>query len=401
MGNDNLEDMQGKRIAIVDCNNFYVSCERLFNPALKNAPTVVLSNNDGCIIARSQEIKDMGIRMGQPLFQLEEPVQQEMVKFSSNYELYGDISDRIAKILARFTDRIEVYSIDESFLDLTHIPENELRPYMSMIREEVLRLTGIPVSIGAGPNKTLAKLTNAIAKKDKTRQGVCHTGEIDTFDATALDDVWGIGTRWARKLAKAGATNVGDFKRMQATQVKKLLTVVGLRTWMELNGHLVHEIKTDFKKPATATSSRSFGRTVWQKEQVGDALWTFLEDANKKLRNEGLKAKRLTIFAATNRFSEDKTYWSRSVTLHTPTNDTQSMWNEVGHYLEDLPLRLWYRAGVAMSNLVPEGLAEPKLFEEAHPHRERPKVDEQAWMTRREFMSEKRTTDWSDVPKIW
>jgi DNA polymerase V len=393
--------MQGKRIAIVDCNNFYVSCERLFNPALKTVPTVVLSNNDGCIIARSQEIKDMGIRMGQPLFQLEEPVQQEMVKFSSNYELYGDISDRIAKILARFTDHIEVYSIDESFLDLTHIPESELRNYMSMIRDEVLRLTGIPVSIGAGPNKTLAKLTNAIAKKDKSRNGVCHTGEVETFDKTPVEDVWGIGSRWAKKLAKVGTHNVGDFKRMQAAQVKRMLTVVGLRTWMELNGHMVHEIKTDFKRPATVTSSRSFGKTTWQKEQVGDAIWTFLEDANSKMRNEGLKARRLTVFAVTNRFSDDRTYWSRTVTLHTPTNDTQSMWNEVGHYIEDLPLRLWARAGVAMNDLVPEGLETPKLFDEEHPHRERPKVDAQLWMTRREFMSEKRTTDWSDVPKIW
>jgi DNA polymerase V len=252
--------MSNKKIAIVDCNNFYVSCERLFNPKLKSTPTVVLSNNDGCVIARSQEIKDMGVKMGQPLFKLDDEIKEKMVKFSSNYVLYGDISDRISNILKRFTTQLEIYSIDESFMDLTYIDDSELIDYMTLIRSEVLRLTGIPVSIGVAPNKTIAKLMNHQAKK--MASGVCSYFDSPDIDDIEISEVWGIGNKWRKKLNSIGVDKIGQFKELQAYQVRKMFTIVGLRTWSELHGELIHKIETKFKKPKVVTSSRSFGRTV-------------------------------------------------------------------------------------------------------------------------------------------
>jgi len=390
--------MSNKKIAIVDCNNFYVSCERLFNPKLKSTPTVVLSNNDGCVIARSQEIKDMGVKMGQPLFKLDKDIKEKMVKFSSNYVLYGDISDRISNILRRFTTQLEIYSIDESFMDLTHVKDSELIDYMTLIRSEILRLTGIPVSIGVAPNKTIAKLMNHQAKK--MEKGVCSYFDSPDIDDIEVSEVWGIGNKWRKKLNNMGVVNIGQFKELQAYQVRKMFTIVGLRTWSELHGELIHKIETKFKKPKVVTSSRSFGRTVWQKEQVGDAIWTFIEDACSKMKSESIKGRTLILFATTNRFEEDYFVWSRRIRLYTPSNDVQSIWNEISSHLQQLPMKLWAKAGVIFLDLIDENVYIKTLFQEDYPMIERPTVSSQMWMTRREFLSPKWTTDWNDIPKL-
>lgn len=400
MGNYNLETMSDKKIAIVDCNNFYVSCERLFNPKLNGKPTVVLSNNDGCVIARSQEIKNMGVKMGQPVFKLDDDVKGKMHKFSSNYVLYGDISDRISNILKRFTPELEIYSIDESFMDLSHIPDDELIEFSTMIKAEVFRLTGIPVSIGIAPNKTLAKLMNAVAKKNSDYSGVCSYWQGPNIDDMDIDEVWGIGYKWKKKLNSIGIDYIGQFKQLQGYQVRKMFTVTGFRTWMELNGEFIFKIETKFKKPKVVTSSRSFGRTVWQKEQVSDAVWTFLEDAGNKMKSEGLKSKEVVVFVTTNRFEPDYFVWSKKIKLWKPSNNPQEIWNEIGELFEELPTKLWAKAGVLFFDLIPEGFHIPKLFKENFEHKERPKVQSQMWMTRREFLSKKWTTDWGQVPKI-
>lgn len=400
MGNYNLEAMSNKKIAIVDCNNFYVSCERLFNPKLNGKPTVVLSNNDGCVIARSQEIKNMGVKMGQPVFKLEDDVKGKMHKFSSNYVLYGDISDRISNILKRFTPELEIYSIDESFMDLSHISEEDLIDFSTMIKSEVFRLTGIPVSIGIAPNKTLAKLMNAVAKKNSDYNGVCSYWNGPGIDDIDIDEVWGIGYKWKKKLNSIGVSNIGQFKQMQGYQVRKMFTVTGFRTWMELNGESIFKIETKFKKPKVVTSSRSFGRTVWQKEQVSDAIWTFLEDAGNKMKSEGLKSKEVVVFVTTNRFESDYFVWSKKIKLWRPSNNPQEIWNEIAEHFEELPLKLWAKAGVLFFDLIPEGFQIPKLFKEEFKHKDRPKVQSQMWMTRREFLSQKWTTDWGQIPKI-
>jgi DNA polymerase V len=392
--------MSDKKIAIVDCNNFYVSCERLFNPKIKNKPTVVLSNNDGCVIARSQEIKDMGVKMGQPVFKLDSDVKESMVKFSSNYVLYGDISDRISNILKRFSPKIEIYSIDESFIDLTHISEVDLIDYCKIIREDILKLTGIPVSIGIAPNKTLAKLSNTFAKSDTRLGGVCSYFSGLDIDDLELDEVWGIGRKWKERLNNIGVYSIGQFKKMKHHQVRNMLTIVGLRTWSELNGEFIHNIETGFKKPKMVTSSRSFGRTVWQKEQVFDAIWTFIEDATKKMKSEGLKTREIIIFATTNRFEEGYFVWSKRIQLWIPSNDCQIIWNQIWQWIEDLPIKLWAKAGVICHNLIDENVIMETLFKEDYPNIERPDVSSQMWMTRRDFLSPNWTTDWNDIPKL-
>ena len=179
-----------------------------------------------------------------------------------------------------------------------------------------------------------------------------------------------------------------------------MFTVTGFRTWMELNGKFIFKIETKFKKPKVVTSSRSFGRTVWQKEQVTDAIWTFLEDAGNKMKSEGLKSKELVVFVTTNRFESDYFVWSKKIKLWKPSNDTQEIWNEISETFEDLPTKLWAKAGVLFFDLIPEEFHIPKLFKENFEHKERPKVQSQMWMTRREFLSKKWTTDWGQIPKI-
>lgn len=400
MGHYNLETMQDKKIAIVDCNNFYVSCERLFNPKLNGKPTVVLSNNDGCVIARSQEIKDLGVKMGQPLFKLDEGIKTKMTKLSSNYVLYGDISDRIANILKRFSPKIEVYSIDESFMDFSHIPQDELIEYSTILKSEILRLTGIPVSIGIAPNKTLAKTMNYLSKKDPIYGGICSYWQVKNIDQLGVDEVWGIGNKWKTKLSQIGVENIGQFKELKSYQVKKMFTVVGLRTWLELHGDLIHKIETGFKKPKVVTSSRSFGRTVWQREQVQDAIWTFLEDATHKMRTEELKPKTMVVFATTNRFEPDYFVWSKKIKLYLPSNDTQHIWDQIADSIDEMPMKLWAKAGVMFFDLISQNFLIPKIFTENFEHKERAKINQQMWMTRREFLSPKWTTDWKEIPKI-
>ena len=393
--------MSDKKIAICDCNNFYVSCERLFNPSLNNKPTVVLSNNDGCVIARSQEIKDMGVKMGQPVFKLDDNIKGSMHKFSSNYVLYGDISDRISNILRRYTDKLEIYSIDESFLDLTHVSDEHLIDYIKMIKSEIFRLTGIPVSIGVAPNKTLAKLMNHSAKTKPELGGVCSywSSNVDV-DSIEVDEVWGIGRKWKKKLNILNVETIGQFKQLEQFVVRKLFTIVGLRTWLELNGDLIHPIETKFKKPKVVTSSRSFGRTVWQKEQVEDAIWTFLDDSCKKMKCENLKARSVVVFCTTNRFHDDYFVWSKKINLFNPSNDVQSIYNELGSHLDEIPTKLWAKAGVMFFSLIDENIQLPKLFVEEYETRSKPSPMSQLWMTRRDFLSPKWTTDWSEIPKL-
>jgi len=394
--------MQTKKIAIIDCNNFYVSCERLFNPSLKNKPVAVLSNNDGCIIARSQETKDLGVKMGNPVFKLDKEVNNSIIKFSSNYVLYGDISDRISNHLKKFTPKLEIYSIDESFLDLTHIETEDLISHMKKIKDDILKLTGIPVSVGVGPNKTIAKLMNHFSKTKKEMGGVCSFWDGHDIDQIDIEEVWGIGRQWRKKLETIGVTTIGQFKKLEDYQIRNLLTVVGLRTWMELHGKNVLDIQTDFKKPKMVTSSRSFGRTVWSPDQLADAVWTFLQDITDKLIAEKLNCREVFVFFTTNRFEEPYVTWTKSIKLWNPINDIQSLWNEISPHLQEVPMNLWARAGVIAHSLIDESVQLPKLFDDILDisYNPKPEVKSQMWMTRRDFLSPKWTTDWNQIPVI-
>lgn len=397
-------DIKSKdKIAIIDANNFYVSCERLFNPALEKSETVVLSNNDGCIIARSQEVKDMGIKMGEPLFKLEEKSRNKINKFSSNYALYGDISDRIATILKRLVKKVEIYSIDESFLDLSDIPQDKILNEIRLIKQTIQRLTGIPVSIGVAPNKTLAKLCNHISKTDKTFDGACSYWEIDRsiIYNLPIDEVWGIGRKYKGRLAEIGVLTVSDFMGLQPIVVKSILSVTGLRTWYELREVLCHPISTEFKKPKMITCSRSFGFPQSDLMQIKNAYFNFLESCYKKLRRENLSTNEVFIFAHTNRFSSNYFIWGKSIKLYKQSEDLNDIWDQISPHLDAIPLRIYSRCGISLNSLKPRNIVQEKIFIEDFNTAEKPEVKIQWWNTRRNFLSPEYTTNWKDLPMVF
>lgn len=403
MGNDYLGLKSKAKIAIIDCNNFYVSCERLFKPDLTERPTVVLSNNDGCIIARSKEVKDMGIKMGQPVFKLEDQQKNTITKFSSNYNLYGDISDRIATLLKRLVPRVEVYSIDESFLDLSHISEETLIEEIKKIKLTIEESIGIPVSIGVAPTKTLAKLCNKISKSLSKFEGVCSYWHIDKnmLHNIEIEDVWGIGRQWNKKLKGLNVFNVRDFIKLLPTQVKLLMNVNGHKTWLELQEVMCHPLTTNFKKPKTISCSRSFGNSIWRKEQLLDSFWNFLETSHKKLVKEELVVGKIIPFACTNRFEEDYVYWSQSIKLSEYTDDIQSIWNQVAPILELLPIKIWHKSGINFGDLKPKSSLPKSLYKEEFDEAKIPNVETHEWKTKADYLSKSYTTDWNQLPLVF
>jgi len=315
----------------MDCNNFYASCERVFNPSLNGKPVVVLSNNDGCVIARSNEAKAFGIPMGAPAYQIRELVEKHGIAlFSSNYTLYGDMSARVMSILSSLVPEIEVYSIDEAFVNLDGITD-----YQSLgttIVNKVYKGTGIPVSLGIAPTRTLAKMANKFAKKYPAYNRVCC---IDTEEKRekalrlfAIGDVWGIGRRQAAKLEKEGVKTAYDFTLLPVSWVRKYMTVVGERTWKELRG--IPCITENVLPRKQICTSRSFGQMVDNIEQMDEAVSTFASTCAKKLREQKGFAVSLLVFILTNRFRQDlPQYWeSVSIALPVPTDDTL----EIVHY---------------------------------------------------------------------
>ena len=312
---------------LVDCNNFYASCERVFNPSLNGKPIVVLSNNDGCVIARSNEAKVLGIKMGVPAYQIKGLVKQhDVAVFSSNYVLYGDMSGRVMSMLAELAPEIEVYSIDEAFLNLEGI--QNLQILGSEIVRQVTRGTGIPVSVGIAPTKTLAKVANKFAKKYPAYNRLCI---IDTegkrtkaLQLTGIGDVWGIGRKQAAKLEKQGVRTAYDFTQLPGSWVRKNMTVTGERTWKELRG--ISCIDMEIAPPAKKQicTSRSFGKMVEDIDTMSEAIATHASTCAKKLRQQKSYAMSLMVFIHTNNFREDlPQYWKNTIVqLPIPTSDT-------------------------------------------------------------------------------
>lgn len=391
-----------KKIAIIDADSFYVSCERLFRPDLQLTPTAVLSNNDGCFIARSSEVKSMGVGMGDPVFKLEDSKKGKIKMFSSNYALYGDISDRIVSILKRLVPKVEVYSIDESFLDLSHISDENLLSEIKMIKSTIQRLTGIPVSIGVAPNKTLAKLCNHISKTVPEFENCCsyfHT-DVSKFLSLDVDEVWGIGRKYKKRLDCLDIKTVGDFSNMDSSIVKKVLGVTGLRTWYEINGWLCHDVSEKFKIPKVITCSRSFGTTVWEPHQIKNSFFTHLQKCVKKLQSEKLEVTKINLFANTNRFDDNFYVWSVEVCLE-QTSDLQLIWNQISHHIDDMPVRLYYRSGISFTNLKPKDVKQLSCLISDNVESDIPYVKEQKWMTRMDYLSPKYTTDWNEIPLVF
>lgn len=347
--------------ALVDCNNFYASCERVFNPLLQGRPVVVLSNNDGCIIARSEEAKALGIRMGTPEFKCRELLRQHNVTvFSSNYPLYGDMSSRVMTTLAALAPEIEVYSIDEAFLDMSSFRRYNLQEYGGLMRRTIRQHTGIPVSIGMAPTKTLAKAANRLAKKDPHYQGVCIlSSDADiraALERTAVEDIWGIGRQWSARLKLRGIYTAADFAAAPAAWVQKHLHIVGARIQAELNGRSCLQMELVRPQKQSICTSRSFGRSVFLKEELHQAVATFAAKCAFKLRREQALASMLTVFVSTSPFDADgNRYWgTRTIALRPPTQDSIAIIHAAGVILDSVFQEgpAYKKAGVLVSGLV-------------------------------------------------
>ncbi len=318
-----------KSIALIDCNSFYASCERIFNPKLMGKPIVVLSNNDGCIITRSSEAKSLGIKMGEPYFKAKKIIEKNKIKvFSSNYSLYGDISQRVMETLVKFSPEVEIYSIDEAFLSLNGFENYELNTYCSHIVEKIKKWIGIPVSIGVGSTKTLSKIANNLAKKNEDYQGVCILKEwLDVKNGlarTPIGDVWGIGRRLSMFLRSYKINNALDFINTDKGWIRKNMGVVGEKIYLELHGISCLELDLMPTNKKNCCVSRSFGKSVNKLIDLEESVTNYSSRAAQKIREEGLVAHSMNVFILTNYFNRREKQYSNSIKLQLPypTNDS-------------------------------------------------------------------------------
>jgi len=416
--------------ALADANNFYVSCERVFRPSLEGRPVVVLSNNDGCIIARSDEAKALGFAMGDPYHLHREKLTSHGVAvFSSNYALYGDMSRRVMDTLSTFTPEIELYSIDEAFLNLAGFERRGLADYARLIRATVRRNTGIPVSIGVGPTKTLAKIANYLAKARPDAGGVFDLTEVDvdqTLSGIEVGEVWGVGRRWAKWLQEQGIATALDLKRADPKAIRRKMTVVGERLVYELNGRPCLPLELMAPPRQGLMVSRSFGQTLTTLQPVKDALVSFVGRAAEKLRRQGLMAGQVMVFVTTNRFSARQPFYANSATVRLPypTDFTPDLVEAAVQLLERLyrPGFHYQKCGVMLLDLSPVTQVQADFFDARDREREawlmraldslnadhgartvrvgntggsRP-----AWAMRQAFRSPRYTTRWRELPVV-
>jgi len=419
-------------VALVDCNNFYVSCERVFDPSLAAVPVVVLSNNDGCAVARSPEAKALGISMGTPFFQCRDLLYKNGGRaLSSNYALYGDMSFRVMRILRECVPALEIYSIDEAFLCLDGFAGRDLDAYARDIRKKVLQYTGIPVSIGIARTKTLAKTANRIAKKSPGVDGVCDLTCRDDVDSLleqiAAGDVWGIGRRHAKKLERCGIRTAARLKYADDLWVKRHLTVTGLRTVYELRGIACMGIEQAPPPKKAVSSSRSFGRPVESLEELQEAAADYVSRAAEKLRRQRSAASLLVVYLTTNPFNRQDRQYANAVTctLPVPTAYTPALIRHARAGIQAI-YRSGYRykkAGVLLAGIQPDTQSRMHLFAGGMTYTDRQKRlmgacdainarwgagsvrfagagTEKKWAMRRELMSQHFTTRWADIPVV-
>ena len=347
-----------KKIALIDCNSFYVSCERLFNPKIRKKPVVVLSNNDGCIISRSNEAKALGIKMGEPYFKEKDIIVKNNVQvFSSNYSLYGDISRRVMRTLRRFNSDIEIYSIDEAFLDLSNFSDEEVKNVGHEIRSVILKWTGIPTSIGIAKTKTLSKVANYIAKKKQS--GVVSFVGVEDIDPilekVEINNVWGIGKQLTKFYHQNGIYNAKQLKNKSNTWIKKSSNVLSSRTAMELRGVSCINLETTSSKRKSCVVSRSFGKKIENFQELKEAIANYSLNASEKIRSESLVAKSITVFVRTSPFQSQYGFYSNSKTIDFPiaTNNSIEIVKATLNALENI-FKNGYRyqkAGVMLSHL--------------------------------------------------
>lgn len=417
--------------ALVDCNNFYASCEKLFRPDLKDTPVVVLSNNDGCVIARSREAKSLGIKMGVPVFQIKAEMQRHgILAFSSNYALYADLSSRVMRTLEEMAPRVEVYSIDEAFLDLTGIESAiSLVEFGQQVRERIGHWIGITVCVGIAPTKTLAKLANHAAKKYPATQGVVDLTNPDRqrrlLTLVPVDDVWGVGKRLSKLLNALGITTALDLANASPRAIRDQFSVVLERTVRELNGESCIELEEIPPTKKQIVCSRSFGAKVTQFELLREAVCEYATRATEKLRKEQQQAKVMTVFIRTSPFKDNEPQYSNSASgeLLTPSCDTRDFIELANHLLK----RIWKdgfryaKAGVMLSDFYDPGMFQPGLFDDVSTRSNSQQLmsvldtinqsgagkvffagqgTKKDWSMKREHLSPAYTTRWDQLPRV-
>ncbi|HEY4160737.1 MAG TPA: Y-family DNA polymerase [Candidatus Saccharimonadales bacterium] len=418
--------------ALIDCNNFFVSCERLFRPELNGRPVVVLSSNDGCAVSRSQEAKDLGIPMGAPHFKFRELFRREgVVAFSANFELYGDISERITDLLASVTPHIEVYSVDESFLDLSELGIAGYQAWGREVRASVLKNIGVPVSVGIAPSKTLAKAANDRAKKlpslngslDLTQQGTT----TDRYLAgLPVQDVWGVGWRLAPKLRAEGMYTALDLRRMDVRRARQLMGIHGRQMVAELNGTACLPFQHAHKPQQMIMRGRQFGEDTGEFYVIESAIASLAARATAALRRERQLAHQATVSLRTNRHKPGYQCLSRTVRFYTPTADTGTITSQLARLLAANfnPRLTYHKADVLLHDFVPEDSLQTDLFntvDVAASGRSRQKMQavdtinrkhgkdtvqfaaehlSQAWQPKRRLMSPRYTSAWDELPEV-
>ncbi len=366
-----MQSTASEIFGLIDCNNFYASCERLFRPDLAHSPVVVLSNNDGCIIARSNEAKALGIGMGTPYFKQETLIRKHHVAvFSSNYPLYGDISQRVMDVLMRLEPDVEVYSIDEAFVRLPPGTHDDLAGYSRFLKATMQQHTGIPVSIGLGPTKTLAKIANRFAKTDPSAAGIfVITGEQhlkNLLAAVDVGDIWGIGRRHAARLKKQGIHTALELTNCDDTWIRRQLTVTGLRTVMELRSIPCISLEKAVPAKKSICTSRSFGQAVNTLADLQEAVATYAAQAAYKLRRGGLRTTVVDVFIRTNSFKKGEPQYCnrRTFTLEAPSSHTATLIKVALASLKAIyrPGYRYQKAGVLLNGLVPANCEQLRLF---------------------------------------
>ncbi len=318
--------------ALADCNNFFVSCERVFRPDLQRKPVIVLSNNDGCAIARSNEAKALGIRMGDPLFKIKDIVEKHHVTvFSGNMALYGDMSQRVRWVLEDYAPSIEVYSIDEAFLDLRGVDNVDFDAYAKEISAKCWKMTSIPVSVGISPTKTLAKIASKLCKQYPRLKGGCYMHRPQDIEKVLrkypIEDVWGIGRRTAPKLKDRGIMTAYDFTQMSESTVRHMLGITGLKTWNELRGVPCIEFEDNFETKQSICVSRSFSSEIYALSELQEQIANFASSLAEKLRKQNTAASEIAVFAYTNRFKDNAPQMNSNtlVSFITPTADQRTI----------------------------------------------------------------------------
>ncbi|CAM8324886.1 DinP Nucleotidyltransferase/DNA polymerase involved in DNA repair [Candidatus Methylopumilus planktonicus] len=395
-----------KSIALIDVNNFYVSCERVFNPKLENKPVVVLSNNDGCAISRSNEAKELGIKMGTPWFKFKEFAKQENVTaLSSNYTLYLDMSHRVMTLLSKFSPDQEIYSVDESFLDLTSFKSKDLIKYGQQIKTKIKQWTGLPVSIGIGSTKTLSKLANHIAKKNPSFKGVCNLNVMDEdtletwMSHFPVADVWGVGRSLAPKLNQLGIISILDLKHADPDYIRQQFSIVLEKTVRELNGVMCIELK-DIEEPnKEIIVSRSFGRRVRDKQELIEAVTSYTTRAAERMRKQESVATSLYIYIRTSPHDDKKQYANGvNIPLFQPSDDSMVLTNAALLGLDYIYREGfdYQKAGITLCNLTSKHKMQGYLFSDTISNSRMKIMDtiNQRWKGKLKLGSEGVTKEW-------